>query len=417
MSTEAPVAPAVVPNTEQPRVVVPPSNTVNSSAEKAHQNARDERIKTAMAPKTPPVEAAKPATEPVKAPAVAEAPKIFTKTDALAPAEVTADPVEKMRLPENASQESVVRFSDLSKIAKERKAALDLATRELTELRSKAPVAAAPNPAELAEQQAKEARLKAAEDRLAIVDLENHPTFTAQFTQPLKQVIAVASEVIAYNEKTVPDVALLLAKPMKEFNATISELTKDMNQADAATVMQSLRQARDLNAQKAQALTQSSELRTQLQAKTQLEQKRAFESVAGEIVPSFAKMEVAEGMSPEAKQAALDYNQSVETLRARAETRAFGKVSERDVARMAFADVALEHMTKHAVPALERHVNSQNEVIAALTAELEGLRGKRAPSSLTNSTAPAGQVDVSKMSIEERVKYRLSQSRQPARGT
>ncbi len=402
------------------KAIVPPPNSTDASAARSFEQARQDRITQAIKPKA--VEAAKPVTPPpaeaVKAaePPKTDAPKVptvFEKKDVAPPAAAPdVDPVEKMRLPDNASADSVTNFNSLAKVAKERKVLADNLAKELADLRSKSANPAQPNVAEQAEIQRLRDEHKAATDRLAILDIQSHPDFARQYVEPKKAALAAAAEVIAYNEKAVPEMAALLTKPMKEFNAVVSELTKDMNPADASTVMQSLRQARDLHGKEQQALSSSSELRTQLQAKTQLEQKRAFDSVAAEAVPAFAKMEITETMSAEARATALDYNQSVDGIRARAESRAFGKISERDVANMAFKEVAFEHMVKHAIPVLEKHVSAQNGVIAELTAELTKLKGGNGPANLGTQGQP-GAVDTSKMSREERTHYFLHGAGRP----
>lgn len=360
-----------------------------------------ERVRAAMAeapvapapdaPKAPDAAPAKVETPAVRAPSVFEKPAATPAPD--------ADPVDAMKLAANATPESVARFSDLAKVAKERKASVDTLTKRIAELEAAPKTQSAAAPAEAAEIERLRQEHKSATDRLAILDLQNHPDFTRQFVEPKKNALAMAGEVLQYNGKEGVELAPLLAKPLKDFNAAVSEFTKDMNTADAATVAQSLRDARSLHSQEQAALGQSSELRAQLQSKTALEQKRAFEEVAGGILPNFAKMEITETMDATAKESAINYNKSVDTLRQRAEAKAFGKVTEKDVARMAFADAALDHMVQHAIPALEAHNARQNEIITALTTELDGLRGKKSPN-VSLSAQPPG---VQKTTREQRV--------------
>ncbi len=420
MSTEVATPPAAAPVMQ--KAIIPPPNTSDASVAASFDKARQDRIANALKPKA--TEPAKtpdvPATKPVETAPASETQKaevkpvsIFAPKDAPPPASAPStetDPADKMRLPDPAPAESVTNFANLAKVAKERKQLADRLASELEVARSSA--SAQPNAAEKAEIERLRTEHKAAVDRLAILDIQNHPDFSRQYTQPKKAALATAAEVIAYNEKTAPDMVALLTKPMKEFNATVSELTKDMNSADAATVAQSLRQARELQTQEQAALSSSSELRTQLQAKTQLEQKRAFEAVAAEVVPHFAKRDITDGMSPEERQSVLDYNQSVETLRTRAEAQAFGKVSERDVATMAFKSAAMDHLVTHAVPYLERYAASQNAIIANLTAELQSLRGGNAPANL-GGVKQASAVDPSKMTREERTHYFLHGAGRP----
>lgn len=391
-----------------------PTTVIQRNPSAASESSRAERIKAAMAEApTPPADAPKapdatpPKNEAPAAPAAPKAPTVFEKkADAPAAPTPEADPVDGMKLAANAAPESVARFADLAKVAKERKASVDMLTKRIAELEAAPKTASAAAPAEAAEIDRLRQEHKLATDRLAIMDLQNHPDFTRQFVEPKKKALALASEVLSYNGKEGVELAPLLAKPLKEFNAAVSEFTKDMNTADAATVSQSLRDARSLHTQEQAQLSNSGEIRTQLQAKAALEQKRAFEEVAGGILPNFAKMEITEGMDATAKESALNYNKSVDTLRQRAEAKAFGKVSEKDVARMAFADVALDHMVHHAVPALEAHSAKQSELIASLTAELEGLRGKKSPN-VSSGATPPGAV---KTTREQRVAAAFAQA-------
>lgn len=318
---------------------------------------------------------AKPPAEKPVTPAKPQ-PIIKPKDEAPPPAEL---PEDKLQIPANASPEAVKNFAQYKAsmkeiLANERKARADAEAR--------INVHTAANPAEQAEVARLKAEHKAALDRLAILDLQNHPDFTRQYTQPKKTALATASEVLAYNGKEGIDLAPLLGKPMKDFNAAVSEYTKDMNSADAATVAVALREARGLHAKESEALSKSGELHQQLQAKAAAEQKAAFESVSAEVIPNFMKREITAEMTPEAKASAEAYNKSIEGLRQRAESRAFGKVTERDVATMAYKEQALDHMVTHAIPMLESHISSQNAIIAELTEQLAAVKGTRSPGAL-----------------------------------
>lgn len=385
MSTEAPVQAALTPSPAAAAPGVRPSApSTPSSAEAKAAAARTELAKTFF-PKdpTPPAPAAdaKPAAV-VSGDDAPPAPSIIAKKPAEAkPADAKpadAAPVEgpEDKLPEPKSPEAQAGWKELKAIAKEARNRAAQLERDLLEARKAAPT---PNATEAAETAQLKNDLKAAQDRLLTLDLQSHPDFARQFVEPKKKALATATEVLGYNGKESVDPTGILGKPLKDFNAAISEFTKDMNPADAGMVMQSLRQARELHLAEQGALSNSRQVHEQLTAKAVQAQKQAFESVASEVVPSFAKREVVETMSAEEKASVLAYNQSVESLRARAESRAFGRLQEKDVATMAFKEAAFDHLLTHGVPYLESHVASQNKIIAQLTSELKALRGGKAP--------------------------------------
>lgn len=331
---------------------------------------------------------AKPA-EIAPAPDIIEAPK---KPDAAmqSPAEVQ-HPEDKIQPPPLKDPNAKAGWEELKAVAREQRNRAMTLESQLNELK-KAP-ATSGNVAELeslrTELTTTKAEAKAAMDRLLVLDVSNHPDFHKQFVQPKEAAIKAAKEVISYNEKLVPDLAALLAKPQKEFNAEVSAIIDKMNPADASMVMQSLRQARDLHAQEQNALSKAGEVNQQLQQRTQQTQRQAFESVVGDALPKFKKMDITEGMDAESKSAAEKYNQSIDGLRARAEAAAFGRIDEKGTANLALKAVALEHMVEHAVPAMQRAIKARDSLISDMQAELVALRGGRAPRVDGGDTPPA----------------------------
>lgn len=366
MSTAQPSLQVAAPGTpgSEPTPIAPSTKSIIGDAFK----------KTDAAPPPPKTDVPPPKVD-APPPKTAEAPP--PKIDTPPPQEF---PEDKLEIPANASPDAVKNFKAYKDSMK---AILAQERQRVIEAENKLKVHVTAAPADTAEIQAKEARLKAAEDRLAIVDLQNHPDFTRQFVEPKTKALATASEVLAYNNKEGVELASLLGKPMKDFNAAVSEFTKDMNTADAATVAMALREARTLHASEQSALAKSGELRSQLQAKSAQEQKRAFETVATEITSTLKKMEITDTMDAAEKQSAAAYNQRLDTMRASAEKRAFGVVSSADVARMAFESEQVTLFREHVIPGLERRFASQNQVIAELRTQLEAVKGARSPENLS----------------------------------
>lgn len=421
MSTEAPVAPAPAPAPvaapaapAMPKAIVPPPVASFDHPENKREADRMNRVRAALNPTAEPQKSAEttPAkpTEDTAPKTTEETPSIIKKEAAPVQPAPEVDPVDKMRLPENANPESVTNFANLAKVAKERKAMADKAAQEAADLRKQLEQARAGVTPDTVEIERLRTEHKAAMDRLMVLDLQNHPDFTKQYVEPRKHALAQAKEVLDYNERSAPDLSGLLAKPLKEFNAEISALTKDMNSADATTVVASLRQARELHAREQSALSKSGELHQQMQQRTQQAQKAAFESVVKDVLPNFTERAIADTMSAEEKAEASAYNESVRSLRSNAEKLAFGKLDERAVADLALKGAAMDHMVRHAVPFLERHVASQNQIISSLRAELAALRGGNAPATVSTAPATSGQPDLSKMTVDQRVAYHLKGS-------
>lgn len=375
--------------TQEPPVAAP-AGTLAGEAPPITKTAKE---MTAAAFNQPaPVETPKP-TMPVK-----PAPKTEAKAEepvkAAEPAKETvriADPApvvlpeDALQIPTNASPEAVKNFRAYKESMK---TILAAERQRVSEAEAKLKVHATAAPADATEIERIRTEHKAAMDRLAILDLKNHPDFTRQYVDPKNKALALASEVLAYNGKDGAELAGLLGKPMKDFNAAVSEFTKDMNSADASTVVQSLRDARTLHASEQSALSKSTELHSQLKAKSASDQKRAFEEVAGTITAALKRIEISETMEPEVRQAAVAYNQRIDGLRASAEKRAFGPITEREVAAMAFDSEQLAIMRDHVVPGIEKRFAAQNVVIADLTAQLEAVKGVRSPNTPAGEAPP-----------------------------
>jgi len=385
----APAAAPKAPN-PSPKSVVPPVRPA--------EMAIKENISKVWGPDPSKAPAATPAAaEPATAaepPAIAPAPEVIESTKKPDPAPAAA-PVEVQhpedKLAEPATEAAKAGWKELKAIAKTERARATALEQQIADLK-KAP-ATASNTVEIealrTELTTTKEQAKAAMDRLMILDLQNHPDFHKQYSAPKKAALDTAKEVIAYNGKESPELSALLAKPLKDFNAEVSALTEKMNPADASTVMQSLRQAREIHAQEQGALSKAGEVHQQLQQRSAQTQRQAFESVVGDALPKFKKMEITETMDAAAKETATKYNQSIDGLRARAEAHAFGKIDEKGTANLALKAVALEHMVEHAIPAYERALKDRNALIAAQNAELIALRGGRAPNVANADAAPA----------------------------
>ncbi len=370
----APVTPAVAPAAP---AAASPKSPVPPGSDAAHLAA----ARSVFAPdpsKTPP--AAAPAAPAAKAEPAAPAAKAEP-----APAPAATDFPED-KLPEPATEAAKAGRKELKTLTKAERNRATVAEARIKELEAKQSAAPA-TVADTVELERLRTEHKSLSDRLLTLDLQNHPDFHKQYTAPKKAALDAAKEVISYNGKEPGAIDALLTKPLKDFNAAVSELTDKMNPADAMTVMQSLRQARDIAGQEQSALAKAGEVHGQLQAKAQQLQRQAFEAVSKEI--ALPKMEIKPEMTADEKSAAAEYNQSVESLRSEAEKMAFGKITEHDVAKMAHNNALLGHMTRHVIPGLQRRDQAQTQLIADLSAQLKALQGGKAPPAGGGGETPA----------------------------
>lgn len=406
MSTEAapvPVAPAATPvpaapaaAAPSPRSPVPPATgTPAAHLEAAKKIFAPDPARTAPTPnEAPKTETPAPKAEATKAPdAAAVTPKAETPAPEVFPEDKLAEPT---------TETAKAGWKELKALTKAERNRATVLENEIKELRAKQ-TTAIPTAADTAELDRLKTEHKALSDRLLILDLQNHPDFVRQYKEPVQKSFAESAQLLADNGVTEKiDLNALLSKPRAEFAKQVSELAAKMNAYDGQTFTANMRQAFQLKGQEAEALAKAGDVHTQLQQKAQQAQRQAFESITKEVTTTVAKLEIKPDMSAEDRAAAEAYNQSVDSIRTEAEAKAFGKVTEKDVAEMAYNNALLGHFAKHVVPKLERHVQSQNQVIADLTAQLKALQGGKAPSP-GGQAAPAAAPDAN-MSHEERAR-------------
>lgn len=242
-------------------------------------------------------------------------------------------------------------------------------------------------PAETADTERLREEHKNALDRLAVMDLQNHPDFTRQYSEPKARAIADAAEVLAYNNKPAID-PILLGKSQKDFNAAVAEMTQDMNSMDATTIQTAMRSAYKIANDEKAALSQAGDLRAGIEAKNAMQTKQAFEEVYGSlgfenlITPKEAPAE----STAEQRAEVAQYNEALSKTRSMAEKNAFGRLSPKDAAAVATKAAYLDVMVQHVMPVLEKGYSAVVAERNALAKELQAIKGLKAPGSFN---APA----------------------------
>lgn len=340
---------------------------------------------------TPPAAVAAPAAIPplpvVAEPAAVTPPAAVEVPPTAVTPSVAAEPVD--RFADIAEPEGISEAGKKGWKALKTKAEVEITTaqKKLADAEAQLTTLRKATPADLADVEKLRGEHKTALDRLAVLDLKNHPDFTRQYTEPKAKALVEASEVLTYNNKTSLDPAIL-EKPMKEFNAAVAEATKDLNSMDANIVQSSMRSAYKLANEEKSALAKAGELRSGIEAKDAQQRTQAFEKVYGNlgfenlISPKEAPAEA----TAEQRAQVAEYNAALSQTRSMAEKNAFGRLSSEDAATVATKAAYLDVMVKHVVPVLEKGYSAVVAERNALAKELQAIRGLKQPGSFT---APA----------------------------
>ena len=347
-------------------------------------------VETSNQPKVDQLEAhfkAKPAPkEPAKVaePKPAEAPPPAAADGKPAAPVVPTDDIDKMELGEKASDNARTNFAKLREVAKQERLAKAALEKQLADLKAQQETLAKAAPQDTAEQERLRAEHKAMADRLALVDLKNHPDYVRQYEVPKTAALAEAKEVLDYNE--IPaNLESLMGKSLKEFSAEVSKLTKDMNSMDATAVQTSLRNAWKINNDATAALSKSQELAKALSEKSAHAQKQAVEKVWDtfkEAESILAKRPVPEGATPDELAEIASYNEAVQGLRSNYERNAFGRMTEEEAARMALKATTFDFIQTHGVKMMDRAYKSMEARALAAEKQLSELKAARSPGNM-----------------------------------
>lgn len=348
--------------------------------------AETPRVETSNQPKVDPIEAHFSAKAPAK---IAES-KPTEQTPPKEPAKVAEQPVaptediDRMELGEKASDNARTNFAKLREVAKQERLAKAALEKQLADLKAQQETLAKAAQPDTAEQERIRAEHKAMADRLALVDLKNHPDYVRQYEVPKTAALAEAKEVLDYNGVTA-NLESLMGKSLKEFSADVSKLTKDMNSMDATAVQTSLRNAWKVNNEAVAALSKSQELAKALSEKSAHAQKQAVEKVWStfkEAESILAKRATPEGATPEEVAEITSYNEAVQGLRSNYERNAFGRMTEEETARMALKATTFDFIQTHGVKMMDRAYKGMEARAIAAEKQLAELKAARSPGNM-----------------------------------
>lgn len=386
--TPAPAPKSAQAPTKKPNEIPPESLAAN--LDKLAQDTFKKKEAAPAAGVVPPVAEVKPSPE-VVAP-VAAAP--------IAPVEV--DPFGHIAAPEGMSEKSMTGWKALKKEAAEKVTA---AERKAAEALAKLEQASKAAPHDVAEVERTKTELKELRDKLAVLDLQNHPDFNRQFVEPKRKALTEAKTLLEANSiENLPDFTALMTKSQKEFSTTVSELAAKMPVYDQGSFVASMREAYRLQGEEKGALSKAGELKAQLEAKSAAAARNAFEEMKTTVSTKVPRLEVPAGASEEKIAEISTYNKALDSAYEEAQRFAFGRASEKDVADVAIRAAMLKPLAEHIIPSLQRENKALHAHNAALAAELEAIRGAKNPGKVAGATPPA-EMDTSKMSFQELEKH------------
>ena len=373
-ATTTKTKPAATPSVEA-------SNQPKVDTLEAHFSAKPAPKEPAKVAEPKPAEAPPPAAADGKP---AEAPPPAAADGKPAAPVVPTDDIDKMELGEKASDNARTNFAKLREVAKQERLAKAALEKQLADLKAQQETLAKAAPQDTAEQERLRAEHKAMADRLALVDLKNHPDYVRQYEVPKTAALAEAKEVLDYNE--IPaNLESLMGKSLKEFSAEVSKLTKDMNSMDATAVQTSLRNAWKINNDATAALSKSQELAKALSEKSAHAQKQAVEKVWStfkEAESILAKRPVPEGATPDELAEIASYNEAVQGLRSNYERNAFGRMTEEETAKMALKATTFDFIQTHGVRMMDRAYKGMEARALAAEKQLNELKAARSPGNM-----------------------------------
>lgn len=313
-----------------------------------------------------------------------------------------ADPFAHISAPEGMSEKSLTGWKALKKEAAEKVTA---AERKAAEALAKLEQASKAAPHDVAEVERTKSELKELRDKLAVLDLQSHPDFNRQFVEPKRKALTEAKTLLEANGvENLPDFTALMTKSQKEFSATVSELAAKMPAYDQGAFVSSMREAYRLQGEEKGALSKASELKAQLEAKSAAAARNAYEEVKTNVASKVPQIEVPPNATPEKIAEVSAYNKAREAAIAEAERFSFGKATEKEIAEVSFRAAMLKPLAEHIIPSLQREVKARDSHIAALTAELEAIRGAKNPGKVAG-TADRAAPDVSQMGFQDLAKH------------
>ncbi len=340
----------------------------------------------------------KPKAEPAKAETPAKPEAKAEKPKAEATPTPAANPLDGIEPPEGSSEKTI---KDWKSFKEKAAAEINKAANEKAAIAAELATYKNATPADAAEIERLRAEYKAVQERLAVYDVSSHPDFQRQYTEPKNKALTNATELA--KDYQLPDAASLkslLELPRPEFSKKLSEMAKDMPSFDQSKFFTSMDEARRLQGEEKGALSKAGELRQALQQKAAQEARNAFMESRKNYETKIPVLTVPEGADEETIAEVNAFNSARAAALADAEKMTFGQMSEREVADAMVQAANLKVVANHLIPSLQKRLAKAEEIIKAQTAELQGIAKAKTAPSFSGDQAPQ-QKDPSKMTFSD----------------
>jgi hypothetical protein len=422
----APVPPAETPNPYR-GPVLPESSGIKPNQRHDASEFFDKKpaAPAAIAEPAKPVEPAKVEVKPkqeVVSPDEIDSPMLraLEKKSKPAAAPVVATPVQpasvdnpedKIELASNAHASTKDQFKSLKTITRELRGQLTQAQERERSLNEQLKSHATAQPqVDNSDVERLRAEHKAMSDRLALVDLQSHPTFQQQYVQPKNQSLTEAQQLLEANGVTDVKVEGLLNKPRSEFGKLVSEAASKLSDFDKVDFASHMRKAWELEQGSRSALNKSRELMNGIAQQNGAKQRGAFEktwgAVAGSVNEHIVELEPLPTATAEERASIESYNQSIKNLRINAEKLALNPMDEEGVSKAAIKAAAYDFHIAHAMPRLEQEMTGLLRLVRDQAAELKAIRARNPNSDRSHAPAVGtGRADPSKMDAKEAAEY------------
>ena len=319
-----------------------------------------------------------------------------------------ANPEDRVVLDKSFSPAAQSSFAAIKTIAKGLRDQLLTRDAELTTTREElARVKAGASTVLTPEVQKKLDEYEAMSKRLMVLDLQNHPQFQQQFVAPRSAAEQEAAAILAAHGVQV-DIEGLLSKNPVDFRKALSDvaakLPTALDQADFATAM---RTAHTLKQRGDQAIQNAGQLNQDLRQQTVQGHKQAFEDVYGKTVGALklSELRAPTGATPEQLSEIEAYNNGIRGLRTEAEKIALGTSDPRSIASASLKAAAYDFHQTRVMPMMLKVIAGKDGEIAALTAQITGLRARNPNRDMRGIDGGGEGVDPSKMDNHQAADY------------
>lgn len=302
----------------------------------------------------------------------------------------TEDPLDKMEPPAEAPEKTKTDWKTLKEASKAAKAAAAQATEELKKAREEAAalkMEADRLRAESVDLPKLREQVSAYSEKVKLLDVTSHPEFIEKYVQPEQALRAQVNE--EFKTEGVEDtIESILGKYGLARRKALDAALENMTNLGKQRVVDAVQRLEGIDRDKAAAIANADATRAQFQQTGEQkrlrmlqEQRGVFDKVATDVI-KLQPLPVPE--DAQARAAAEIYNQSLASLRTKAEKIAFGEMSAEDMARASLKAATADFLMEQAFPRAAAEYDALREYATQLEKELEGIKKQKPGAGSTN---------------------------------